>query len=189
MFSFERFPFRLFVSSCIFTSVLVTQIKSILNGISGIAITTDGGTNNRTKHYQAITGHFLDNRFNIHNVVLDLVYMDERSTADNLVAKIRQVLESYSIDERKVTAVCDNAANIVAALGSMNVNVVRCACHTLQLAVLDALKDGPLNAVFSKIRDGVKKIRDSVLLSKIFEDLQRIDRMFDLLRILGPLFY
>ena len=156
------------------------QIKSVLDGLTGIAITTDGGTNNRTKHYQAVTGHFLDKQFRLHNVVLDLVYMDERSTAVNLTAKIRQVLAAYSISEMCVTAVCDNAANIVAALGGMDVDVVRCACHTLQLAVLDALKtDANLSALFSKIRDGVKRIRDSGVLSSAFESLQKIESMFE----------
>ena len=101
--------------------------------------------------------------------------MPERSDAANLSAKIRGVLDAYGIEEGKVTAVCDNAANIVAALNSMDVGVVRCACHTLQLVVLDALKKVEFTALFTKIRAGCKKIRDSPLLSKIFEDLQRIE--------------
>jgi len=151
------------------------QIKDKIAESDGIAITTDGGTNNRTKHYQAVTGHFLDKHFELFNFVLEAVPMSERSDAANLSTKIRGVLHDYGIDESKVTAVCDNAANIVAALGSMDVRVVRCACHTLQLVVLDALKKVAFTPLFAKIRAGCKKIRDSPLLSKIFEDLQRIE--------------
>ena len=49
----------------------------------------------------------------------------------------------------------------------------RCACHTLQLAIKDALDNCSLTFLFGKVREQITKFRKSNILSSSLESFQR----------------
>ncbi len=69
------------------------QLKSELQDVDGVAITTDGGTNNRVNKYQAVTGHWINHSWNIVSAVLALVPMSDRATAENLQQVLQTVIK------------------------------------------------------------------------------------------------
>jgi len=154
-------------------------MRQFLKGAKGLAITTDAGTNNRINKFLAITAHWLDAQWTLFSAVLDVVYMAGRSNEEELKMHLQRVLKDFEIQEKDLIAVSDNASNICAALKVMDLDHVRCGCHTISLIVNDALKK-PMSQseMVRKTQAGVGLIRGSPLYSGLISHLQKIQCTF-----------
>lgn len=115
------------------------ELKTQLASAKFVALTTDCWTALTTESYVTITCHYIDDDWGVKSAVLLTQSMPGRHTADNLTAKLTDVVETWEVTGKVAACVHDNARNIVAANSPrrMNWNSVACFAHTLQLAVND----------------------------------------------------
>lgn len=96
----------------------------------------------------------------MNSVVLETKQMDEALTGENVAARLTQVADAYHIPPgKRVSVVTDNAANMVLSVELLkgsgqwpDVELVRCAGHTLQLCVNAALKEDPVSRMVAAAR-------------------------------------
>lgn len=115
------------------------------------AATTDIWTSRAKDSYIDITLHWINNSFEMRQVMVDLIYLNADHTADYIKEKLEEVLGEWNLKPISITA--DNGSNIVAAINKMDTKRIPCAGHTLQLSV---------NAGLSHISSFIEKCRKIV---------------------------
>lgn len=112
-------------------------IKS--EAISG-CITTDCWTSKSNVGYNAITFHFIDEHFGLKSVLLGCHEFSENHTSLNLSNKIDMTLKEWTLQDKTIFAVSDNASNIIKrALSILQLKHFGCFAHTLNLILQGAL--------------------------------------------------
>ena len=129
----------------------------MLEDVSSLALTADAWTSRATESYLGVSCHFMTTDWQMKTVNLSTMPLEERHTAANIVTWMEEILEKYKISQTKIKAVVhDNGANIVAAMRLLEEKhgwaSVRCAGHTLQLIIKDALKDSNISRAISVSR-------------------------------------
>lgn len=117
--------------------------RSILhaNPNAAISFTTDIWTSNVSlMSMLSLTAQWVDDDFQLHQVILQCQEMVGSHTAANLAFTFERMLEDWGIDRSRVHVVLrDNAKNMVKALNDANLASLPCMAHTLQLAVNEGL--------------------------------------------------
>uniref|UniRef100_A0A3Q3FQ82 Zinc finger BED domain-containing protein 1-like n=1 Tax=Kryptolebias marmoratus TaxID=37003 RepID=A0A3Q3FQ82_KRYMA len=121
------------------------KLKNILKETDSIALTADIWTSVATEAYLGVTCHFLGEDWKMKSHTLTTMPLEERHTAANIAEWLEEVIAKFDVPPEKVKAVIhDNGANIVAAVKILAEKhkwaSVRCAGHTLNLVVQNALK-------------------------------------------------
>lgn len=118
-----------------------TLLKTNLNAAKSVAITTDAWTALTAESYVTVTCHYLD-QWEMRSAVLQTRSTDERHTAENLAASLRDVVGEWGLGGKVSACVHDNAKNITLANERLvdEWESVCCFAHTLQLAINDGLK-------------------------------------------------
>ncbi|KAM3837993.1 E3 SUMO-protein ligase ZBED1-like [Diretmus argenteus] len=129
----------------------------MLEDVSSLALTADAWTSRATESYLGVSCHYMTTDWHMKTVNLSTMPLEERHTAANIVTWMEEILEKYKIPPTKIKAVVhDNGANIVAAMRLLEEKhgwaSVRCAGHTLQLIIKDALKDSNISRAVSASR-------------------------------------
>ena len=133
---------------------------------SKISLSTDAWTSLVTEAYLGVTCHFIDDNWELVSFNLITLPVEERHTAENIALWLENVAEKFNISFENVLAIVhDNASNIVAALRILEerFGVVshRCAGHTLQLVVNNAMKNPEIDKALAATRCLVKHIKKS----------------------------
>ncbi|KAH7663286.1 Ribonuclease H-like protein [Dioscorea alata] len=142
-------------------------IDLLKKNLSKVAITTDMWTaSNQKKGFMAITGHFIDNNWNLQSLVLRFVYVPCPHTSAALSKELLKCIFDWNIERKLSTLTVDNCttndAMVDILVSKLNPNhlllhgklIHRCCCaHILNLIVQDGLK---------LIGDGIERVRDSV---------------------------
>ena len=132
--------------------------------VRNLAFTTDIWTSRATEAYMTITAHYISDEWKLESNVLCTSEIAERHTGANIASRIREVLEVWNIQDTHVSAVVtDNAANMTAALSSLEWSHLPCFAHTLQLAVNKGLDANSLNQLSSLARKLVGHFKHSAL--------------------------
>ncbi|KAK7883828.1 hypothetical protein WMY93_026951 [Mugilogobius chulae] len=129
-----------------------SKIRQSLQCAQAVSITTDLWSSLRMEAYMTVTAHCINADWEMQSVVLETKQMEETHTGDNIAARLCQVADSYQIQQdMRVAVVTDNAANMVLSVDVLKdsgqwpeVQLVRCAGHTLQLCVNSAIKQDPV---------------------------------------------
>ncbi|CAH1103025.1 unnamed protein product [Psylliodes chrysocephalus] len=97
-------------------------------------------------------------------------------TADNIGKTLKKALEDWEIFEKVFVVVTDNASNMKnAVIDIMKKNHISCLAHTLNLAVMDALKDNnnkTIEILLNKCKTIVTHFKHSVLSSQKLRTVQ-----------------
>ena len=120
-----------------------SHIHKLLDGTkSPVSFTTDIWTSNVSlMSMLSLTAQWLDDEFELHQVLLCCEECPGSHTADNLRAKFDKMLAEWKIDKKRVHVVLrDNARNMTKALDDGNLPSLPCMAHTLQLAVIEGLQ-------------------------------------------------
>ncbi|XP_065177356.1 uncharacterized protein LOC135808138 [Sycon ciliatum] len=121
------------------------EVKARMKSARRVAVTTDGWTSKAVRSYSTFTAHFLDDNWDLQSVVLGTRPLDDRHTAVNIAAQLKEIVEEFGISERVVAIVHDEARNMVAAStllqadSDSDVQGVVCAAHMLQTCLRHAL--------------------------------------------------
>lgn len=112
-------------------------IKSKLETVDYVALTTDAWTSLSNDSFLAVTAAYITDEWIIEAPVLETINLQERHTASYLSEELKIVTVKWEIHEKVVAVVHDNGANVghIAELCSEDYIDVPCAAHTLQLAI------------------------------------------------------
>jgi hypothetical protein len=134
-----------------FTSAVQTKyatvrekLSSMLSEVEYISITADTWTSLATESYLTVTVHYVSQEWELKSHVLGTLLLEERHTGEHLSTWIVEMLSKFGVSPSKVVAVVhDNASNMVSAINILKstygIESIRCAAHTLQLAVNSTL--------------------------------------------------
>ena len=144
------------------------EIKDVVN----ICLTTDCWTSAKNESFMAVTGHFIDKQFKMNSVLLSCDKMEENHTSVNLAARLKQVVTEWSLENKVILCVSDNASNIKSAIANeLGWKYFGCFAHTLNLTVQDALKI--VKDIIEKIKTIVSHFRRSTIANSKLENFQK----------------
>lgn len=117
------------------------QIKEYIeNHAISVNLTTDLWTARNRQGYIGITCCFLDEKFQLHELVLAVAYVRYPHTAEHISDTLFEILDQWKLREKVNVIVTDNGANMKKAVKIMNsispnITWQSCTAHTLQLVV------------------------------------------------------
>ena len=120
--------------------VVRQEIKDELNHASAVCLTTDIWTSRISQSYMTVTCHFIDNSWQPKSYVLETFHLSVSHTAENIASELIRIANEWSISEKVVALVTDNASNAVAAARLTGWKHILCFAHTLNLIVNPAEK-------------------------------------------------
>jgi len=176
--------FMLSIRHQIYNAILVgtyqqafDEVKQVLCSAEAASLTTDSWTSICTENYIAITAHYVIADFRLGSCLLQCIRYTERHTADNLCTELRRVITEWSLEEKLVAVVTDNAANVTAAIGQLQqtdgcwtVKHLPCFAHTLNLVVQQAVQS--INDLKTKVKNIVTYFHQSTAAAAKLEELQ-----------------
>ncbi|GBC28973.2 zinc finger BED domain-containing protein 1-like [Rhizophagus irregularis DAOM 181602=DAOM 197198] len=125
-------------------NVLINEVSQINSKIS---LTTDIWTSEISKDcYLGVTMHYINNNWELKNLLLDLIPVNGSHTAGLITSKLLQILEEFSISNNILALTTDNGSNMIACgnqlateldqeFNNMAFTHYRCAAHIINLAV------------------------------------------------------
>ncbi|XP_018331652.1 zinc finger BED domain-containing protein 1-like [Agrilus planipennis] len=149
------------------------KIKTILTDVANVAVTTDIWTSDSNKAYISVTIHFVYNNQMVSRNIATNELEDVHHTGENIARALNSIFQEWNINNKIVTVVSDNGANIKNTIRQINVHHHPCIAHTLNLTVNESLDDIPLlNTVIKKYRSLVGHFKHSVVASQILKEMQ-----------------
>lgn len=158
-----------------FTKQLEKEYQRVLDDLKGnlkmrsskITLTTDAWTSIATESYLGVTCHYINENWEMVSFVLCTLPLEDRHTGDNIALWIEEVAKKFdfSLHDDVQAIVHDNAANVVKALRILEekhgVVSLRCAGHTTQLIVNNALKEPRISKALGAARSLVTYFHSS----------------------------
>ncbi|XP_030751374.1 zinc finger BED domain-containing protein 1-like [Sitophilus oryzae] len=149
------------------------KVKTMLTDVANVAATTDIWTSDSNKAYISVTIHFIYNDQMFSRNIATKELEDVHHTGENIARALNSIFQEWNINNKIVTVVSDNGANIKNAIRQMNVHHHPCIAHTLNLTVNESLDNIPLlNTVIKKCRSLVGHFKHSVAASQILKEMQ-----------------
>lgn len=120
------------------------EVKTAININNGkIGFSTDVWTNVATEAYLSVRCHYITDDWDMQSICLTTMLMQEEHTASNTAEMLEELVASYEIWPRKITAVVqENSAKVVAATYILEEkhgrSSVHCRGHILQFVINSA---------------------------------------------------
>lgn len=132
------------------------KVRAGLDMVEYVATTTDIWTSLQTKGYLTLTSHYITPSWELKSPVLATVQLTSEHTAINIASELQKLANEWEINDKVVSIVTDNAANMIAAARVCGWMHLSCFAHTLNLVVTDAIKaDDDLIRVKQKAKNVV----------------------------------
>ncbi|KAJ8940616.1 hypothetical protein NQ318_004540 [Aromia moschata] len=145
----------------------------MLTDVANVAVTTDIWTSDSNKAYISVTIHFIYNDQMVSRNIATKELEDVHHTGENIARALDSIFQEWNINNKIVTVVSDNGANIKNDIRQMNVHHHPCIAHTLNLTVTESLDNIPLlNTVIKKCRSLFGHFKHSVVASQIIKEMQ-----------------
>lgn len=146
------------------------KVKSKLDSVEHISLTTDTWTSRNGEGYMSLTAHFINEKWEMESCLLECFCLTDRHTAENLSQNLLTFATDWNIKDKVDAVITDGAANMAAAIRLTKWLHLPCLAHKLNLVAMSALK------VIVNIHDKAKNIvnyfhRSTVALEK-FKSLQ-----------------
>lgn len=164
----------------------VDRIQNVLGSINHkLSATTDIWTAPNQDSFMAITVHWIDDSWKLHNILLDFVSVPGIHTGERLAQEFTEVLELWNLRYKILGITLDSASNnakmtdYLEESGILDIgNHHKCFAHALNLACKEAIKCfddkiRPLRNIVKKIRYSSKRI--SQLKAFYHENIQKKD--------------
>ena len=119
----------------------------------------DGWSNN-SNCFLGLIFHYIKTDWTIESMLLEFTVFNERHTGDNISLFIENVIIEWNLQNKIIAIISDNAANMIKGKESPNIFNIRCAIHTLHLAILKAI-DNNCNNIIEKSHKIINFIKRS----------------------------
>jgi hypothetical protein len=131
----------------------IVKAEERLKQAQSVALTSDTWTSINNESFITVTSHFLNAAGHLEEIALHNKPFSVSHTGEYLSKYLKPEAVNWGIQDKITAIVTDNAANITNAVSLTNSQSVRCAAHTLQLCVKDALEsDAKIEPLLSKCR-------------------------------------
>jgi hypothetical protein len=151
--------------------VIISDMKD-----NTISLTSDAATLDNGGSYIAVTAHYINSQWRLRDVAILVCRMEGSHTGEYVRDLLDMAVQTWEAEDRVFAAVTDNGANFVKA-ARINHHIkdeLRCAVHTMQLALKDGVAGQPvLQQLCRDAQDLVVAVRRS---SGLSEELQRIQQ-------------
>ena len=132
---------------------LVESIKSDLENVPSVSVTTDLWTSHAGDNYCVLTVHYITGEWMMDSSVLACHKLVGDRTAEFLAAFLQEQAAEWVIEDKIAGITTDNAANMVnAASEHFQWAHTPCAGHTLQLCAKPALEICAVEDVISRVK-------------------------------------
>lgn len=150
-----------------------TKVTGMLDKVDNVAITTDMWSSESNESYLTVTCHFIYDD-ELHASVLATKEIYEAHTGRNIATAIQSVFDEWKIDEKIVTVVSDNGANMKNAVNEhLHKYHHPCVAHTLNLSVNEAInKNDRFKNLLTKCRNIVRYFKHSDFACRKLKELQ-----------------
>lgn len=151
------------------------KISKELSAVPSVTLTTDCWSSRAMQSYITVTAHIIDDNWNTKAFTLTTHEMLERHTSDNLASELITVQSLWDLENKTTAIVTDNAANVVRALGLLDIvekDDVTCAAHSVQLAANKVLSKGPAENLCKKASKLVAHFRHSNVSTNALHGMQ-----------------
>ncbi|KAK5853479.1 hypothetical protein PBY51_014626 [Eleginops maclovinus] len=141
-----------------------------------LTIHPDGWTSLATEAYVTVTAHFINEEWELKDVLLKTIEAPKSHTAENVAKYIGNILDEYKVDRESVLSITtDNAANYVNAverhLQAVN---VPCMAHTINLAVRKGLAVRAIESPVNRLKATALHFNKSTTDSYQLESKQKL---------------
>lgn len=145
---------------------------------SKISITLDFWTSYEQVFYMSITGHWIDENWVLHKVLLDVCHIPYPCGGSDIYHMLLRVFKMYDIENRVLCCTHDNSPNAFSACNTLNKDDldgrktgsfchIPCAARTLNMIIEDGLKTA--KPMISKIREFVLLMNTCSEISETFK--------------------
>ncbi|CAG8498021.1 21903_t:CDS:2 [Cetraspora pellucida] len=150
------------------------QIKNDLKQVRGkIAFTLDLWSNINNEAFMRVTIHFLNIKWKLEHFLLDIIPLNKRHTASNLLNKFTYLLNEFSLNEKIIGLTTDNESAMTVLGRELGEKLIhefhnnkfghyRCAAHIINLSVKQGLE--LIDTSINKVRNLMSKIKNSIVL-------------------------
>ncbi|KAJ4962079.1 hypothetical protein NE237_021989 [Protea cynaroides] len=154
------------------------DVKASLEHVnSKVSITLDFWNSYEQVSYMSVTGHWIDENWSLHKVVLDITRIPYPCGGTDIYHLLVKILKMYNIDNRILSCTHDNSQNAVHGCHTLKEDLdgqkggpfcyIPCAARTLNLIIEDGLRTA--KPVISKIREFVLEMNASLEISEDFQ--------------------
>lgn len=163
---------------------LKDQLRSTLECVEYVALTTDGWTSKASEGYLTITCHFINSEFKLNSAVLSTTTLltPTNHTAANIADSIREVLTEWGLMQKVVSIVTDNDSTMKKACELLEIRHFPCFAHTINLLVQDVLKLKELVPILAKCKSIVSFMKRSTITMAKFKQAQTIENPLGLIQ-------
>lgn len=145
---------------------------------SKISITLDFWTSYEQIFYMSVTGHWVDENWVLHKVLLDICHIPYPCGESDIYHMLLNVFKMYDIEHRVLCCTHDNSPNAFRACNTLNKDDldgrktgsfchIPCAARTLNMIIDDGLKTA--KPMISKIREFALVMNTSSEISETFK--------------------
>ena len=108
------------------------KLMQLLKTAQSISLTTDLWSSCSKHGYLGITATWINQDFEIVDVLLEISYFPAPHTAQAIAKTIKNIIQKWGIENRVMIVTTDNGANVVAAIRELApIERLSCAAHTL----------------------------------------------------------
>ncbi|KAG5892245.1 hypothetical protein JTB14_014615 [Gonioctena quinquepunctata] len=154
--------------------IIKDKFERELTSTSACSITTDMWTSSANEGILTVTCHYVGTEnYILRSAVLESVKLDGRHTADNIACVLDTILRRWSIRDKVVAMVTDNAGNMVNAASLLKIRQAPCFAHTLNLVVTDTYQMEWFSELLKECKNIASHFRSSSLSSETLRKIQR----------------
>ncbi|KAK9116002.1 hypothetical protein Sjap_014949 [Stephania japonica] len=154
------------------------DIRSFLEQVnSKVSISLDFWTSYEQVSYMSVTGHWIDENWSLHKVLLDVCHIPYPCLGIDIYHLLVKILKMYNLENRILCCTHDNSQNAYHACHTLKENLddrkagsfcyIPCAARTLNLIIEDGLRTA--KPMIAKIREFVLVMNTSSAISADFK--------------------
>jgi hypothetical protein len=108
------------------------KLTQLLKTAQSIFLTADLWSSHSKNGYLGLTATWINQNFEIMNVLLEITYFPSPYTAIAIADTIKNIIQKWKIEDRVISITTDNSANVVSAIHELkSIKRLFCAAHTL----------------------------------------------------------
>ena len=166
------------IGKLVFKAIKQDIVQLLAKNKSKFSLTYDMWTSRANESYLGITGHYIDEEWNLQSLVLDVLPVTHPHTAERIAEYVAGIIIDYGLEEKVVSVVTDNSANAVESVRELailhpewEITGNRCMAHILNLVCHAGLKH--IGAVIENVRKIAVSIKVSTTLKEAMKKVSR----------------